>query len=286
MKNRRTLKKTSSKVIMSVADSEQLYSTLNPANFTSEITTAWSFPERGNWATHNPRYRGNFAPQIARNLILQYTKENELLLDPMVGSGTTLIEAKLLNRNAYGIDINPNAVELSKKAINFKFKNTTVQKVFQGDCRDLSKYDDDSFDFILTHPPYLNIVQYSKGTISGDLSNISNIPKFFDEIEIIAKELYRVLKENHFCAILIGDTRKAQHYVPLSYYLLERFLRVGFALKEEIIKAQHNCVFSKKWEAQAKKFGFYLIMHEHLFVFRKPRKREDLTKIRYSLAKK
>lgn len=257
-----------------------------PKDFKEELSTCWSFPERGNWATHNPKYRGNFAPQIARNLILQYTKENELLLDPMVGSGTTLIEAKLLNRNAYGIDINPNAVELSKKAINFKFKNSTVQKVFQGDCRDLSKYDDDSFDFILTHPPYLNIVQYSKGTINGDLSNISSIPKFFDEIEIIAKELFRVLKENHFCAILIGDTRKAQHYVPLSHYLLERFLHVGFALKEEIIKAQHNCVFSKKWETQAKKFGFYLIMHEHLFVFRKPKKGEDLNRIRYSLAKK
>lgn len=204
----------------------------------------------------------------------------------MVVSGTTIIEAKLLNRNAYGIDINPNAVELSKNALNFKFKNTTVQKVFQGDCRDLSNYDDDSFDFILTHPPYLNIVQYSKGTIDGDLSNISSIPKFFDEIEIIAKELFRVLKENRFCAILIGDTRKAQHYVPLSYYLLERFLRVGFALKEEIIKAQHNCVFSKKWEMQAKKFGFYLIMHEHLFVFRKPKEGEDLNRIRYSLARK
>ena len=240
----------------------------------------------GNWANYNPKYRGNFAPQIARNLILQYTKENELILDPMIGSGTKLIEAKLLNRNAHGIDINPKAVELSKEALNFKFSSTSVQKVFQGNCRNLSQYEDSSFDFILTHPPYLNIVQYSKGEIEGDLSDISTVPKFLNEIDVVANELLRVLKENRFCAVLIGDTRKAQHYVPLSYYLLERFLKTGFALKEEIIKAQHNCVFSKKWEAQAKKFGFYLIMHEHLFVFRKPKVGEDLSRIRWSLKEK
>ncbi len=259
---------------------------IQPKEFKQELSTCWSFPERGNWATHNSKYRGNFAPQIARNLILQYTQENELILDPMVGSGTTLIEAKLLNRNAYGIDVNPKAVELSKKAIDFKFNNTSVQKVFQGDCRKMPQFEDCSFDFILTHPPYLNIIQYSKGTIEEDLSNISSIPKFFDEMEIVARELFRVLKENRFCAVLIGDTRKSQHYVPLSYYLLERFLKVGFALKEEIIKAQHNCVFSKKWETQAKKFGFYLIMHEHLFVFRKPFKGENLNRIKYSLSSK
>jgi len=43
-------------------------------NFEKEITTVWSFPKRGNWASHNPKYRGNFAPQIARNVILKYLK--------------------------------------------------------------------------------------------------------------------------------------------------------------------------------------------------------------------
>ena len=70
-----------------------------PDNFTPEITTVWSFPERGTWATHSPKYRGNWAPQIPRNLIIKYTKEQDLILDPMMGAGTTLIEAKLLNRN-------------------------------------------------------------------------------------------------------------------------------------------------------------------------------------------
>jgi len=50
-----------------------------------QTTTVWSFPERGNWATHKPTYRGNWAPQIPRNLILKYTQEGDLVLDPMEG---------------------------------------------------------------------------------------------------------------------------------------------------------------------------------------------------------
>lgn len=200
----------------------------------------------------------------------------------MVGAGTTLIEAKLLHRNADGIDINPEAVQISKKALEFEYKTKSKQNVLVGDARNLPQYSDNKVDLIITHPPYLNIVQYSKNSIAEDLSSIGSIPKFFNEIEIIANELFRVLKENHYCAILIGDTRKAQHYVPLSHYLLLSFLRTGFVLKEEIIKAQHNCVYSKKWVQGANKYNFYLIMHEHLFVFRKPFKDEKLTKIRYS----
>lgn len=56
-----------------------------------EITTVWSFPERGKWKTNNSKYRWNFAPQIPRNIILRYSKEEDVVLDPMVGSGTTLI---------------------------------------------------------------------------------------------------------------------------------------------------------------------------------------------------
>jgi hypothetical protein len=94
--------------------------------------------------------------------------------------------------------------------------------------------------------------------------------------------MYRVLKPNHFCAILIGNTRKGQHYVPLSHFVLQRCLRTGFVLKEEIIKTQHNTTHGPRWSASAKHYKFYLIMHEHLFVFRKPVENEDVSRIRYS----
>ena len=254
-----------------------------PGNFDLQTTTLWSFPERGSWATHTPHYRGNFAPQIPRNIILTYSQEGDLVLDPMVGAGTTLIECKLLHRNGIGIDINPNAVELTQKALNFGYDTQCKQVVYQGDVRDLDKIKDNSIDLICTHPPYLNLVQYSKGEIEGDLSNISGPQKFCDELEIGIKEMYRVLKPDRYCAVLIGDTRRGQHYVPLSHFVMSKFLQCGFALKEEIIKAQHNCVYSTRWTGSAKKYKFYLIMHEHLFVFRKPRPDEDLSRIRWSI---
>ncbi|MBA7582660.1 hypothetical protein ES708_24596 [subsurface metagenome] len=193
-------------------------------DYSPESTTVWSFPDRGNWATHNSKYRGNFAPQIARNIIEMYTTKGDSILDPMVGAGTTLIEAKLLTRNALGLDINPEAVELTKVGLRFKHHPTSEQKTKVGDARDLSFLKDNSFELVLTHPPYMNIIKYSNGKIPADLSNISSLPKFCDEIEKIAKGLFRVLKPSKFCAILIGDTRKGKHYVPLAFHVMAPFL--------------------------------------------------------------
>ena len=251
-------------------------------NYTPEYTSVWSFPERGAWATHNPSYRGNFAPQIPRNIIEMYSEKGDTILDPMVGAGTTLIEAKLLARDAIGLDINPQAVELAKEALRFKHHPASEQKVKIGDARDLSGIKAESIDLVLTHPPYMNIIKYSEGKIEGDLSNIAGMPKFCDEIEKVAGELLRVLKPNKYCAILIGDTRRGKHYVPLAFNVMRRFLKAGFVLKEDIIKVQHNCESTNRWVWKAKQDKFYLIMHEHLFVFRKAGEGEDVSRLKWS----
>ena len=241
----------------------------------TETTTVWSFPERGAWATHKPTYRGNWAPQIPHNLILKYTKEGDLILDPMVGAGTTLIEAKLLNRNAVGIDINPHAIKLTKEALKFEVENNSKQESYVGDARNLKEISNDSIDLISTHPPYLNIIKYSERPTLGDLSNIGSLSKFLSEFEPAVKEFYRVLKPDHYCSILIGDTRRHRHYVPLAFNAMSLFLKNGFILKEDIIKVQHNCQATPRWSAVVKKYDFYLIMHEHLFVFRKPKHNDE-----------
>ena len=191
----------------------------------------------------------------------------------------------ILKRRGIGIDINPEAITLTKKNLNFKGNYKFQQEVRIGDVRNLKGIKDESIDLILTHPPYLNIIKYSNGKIKEDLSNISSVKKFCDELEKGIKEFYRVLKQDSYCVILIGDTRKSRHYVPLSYYVLVRFLKNGFALKEDIIKVQYNCESTPYWKKQVNKYNFFLIMHEHLFVFRKPKHDEDLNKIRYSLGK-
>jgi Predicted DNA modification methylase len=94
-----------------------------PEDYTPERTTVWSFPDRGSWATHKGNYRGNWSPYIPRNLILKYTQKGDWVLDQMMGSGTTLVEAKLLERNAIGVDINFEAVMVSRGPLNFSYNS-------------------------------------------------------------------------------------------------------------------------------------------------------------------
>lgn len=238
---------------------------LAPPEFEFPTTTVWSFPERGSWATHKGDYRGNFSPYIPRNVILRYSKEGELVLDPMCGSGTSLIECKLLNRDSLGIDINSNAVELAKNRLSFPKVNESRHLIKVGDARDTG-LSNDFVDLVILHPPYLDIIKYAPDN-NSDISNIHDIEPFISEMSKVAKEAYRVLKPGKFCAVLIGDTRRKGYYIPLSMRVLNSFLEAGFALKEDVIKRQWNCKTTGFWNSKSR--DFLLIMHEHLFVFKK-----------------
>ena len=239
-----------------------------PENFDLEATTVWSFPDRGNWATHNGKYRGNWSPYIPRNIIIRYSKKNDTVLDQLLGSGTTLVEAKLLERRGIGVDINPEAIELAKENLRFNRNKEFEPIIYNADARNLDFIADNSIDLICTHPPYANIIKYSEG-IKGDLSHY-DIDEFIEEIKKVAKESFRVLKEDKYCAILIGDTRRNKHMVPLGFRVMQEFLNAGFVLKETIIKEQHNCRATGFWYKRSIDFNFLLIAHEYLFVFRKP----------------
>ena len=175
----------------------------------------------------------------------------------------------LLNRNLLALDINPNAIKLTKEALNFDCEYNPKIRVELNDSRKISILKDESIDFILNHPPYADIIKYSEKHIDEDLSNIHDLEKFCDEYEKVIKELYRVLKPNKYCAILIGDTRRNKMYQPLACMVMQRFLQNGFTLKEDIIKHQHNCKATGFWVNKSKEANFLLIMHEHLFVFQK-----------------
>lgn len=241
-----------------------------PDFFELETSTVWSFSRRGKWATHDSKYRWNWSPDVVRNVILRYSQEWDLLLDPMIGGGTTAIEAKLLNRNLIAYDINPVAVEKTLQKLDFDIPSNPKIQVELNDARNLDHIQTESVDFILNHPPYADIIHYSNGEIAEDLSNIHDIDLFCDEMEKIAKHFYRILKSWKYCALLIGDTRRKKLYQPIAYKLMERFLKIGFLLKEDIVKVQHNCKATGFWAKRSQEYNFLLIMHEHLFIFQKP----------------
>jgi DNA modification methylase len=261
-----------------------------PKDFVLEKTTVWSFEHRGNWATHRGNYRGNWAPQIPRNIILRYSQPSDLVLDQMVGSGTTLVECKLLGRNGIGVDINLDALMVAYNRLDFTYvppkeQKATTQKLYLGDARNLDRdiIPDGSVDLIATHPPYANIIPYSKERENGDLSLVHSINEFISEMDKVAEECFRVLKPNKHCAILIGDTHKHKHYVPIAFRVLGVFLNVGFILREDVIKEQwHTKTMRGRWN-RSYNHDFLLTFHEHLFIFRKPEEDEKLSKFKDSM---
>jgi len=255
--------------------------TLYPKDFKEEQTTVWSFKQRGKWATHSGEYRGNWSPYIPRNVILKYSKPGELVLDYFCGAGTTAVECKLLGRRCIALDINDKAIELAKKNINFTIEpqqlslieersnlNIYEPKLFVGDARDLSFLQDNSVDLICAHPPYANIIHYTDFK-EGDLSFL-DIDDFLQEMRKVAKESFRVLKPGRQCAILIGDTRRKKHVIPLGFKLIDVYLDAGFKLRELVIKRQHNCKTTGFWYANSIKYNFLLLAHEYLPIFEKP----------------
>lgn len=259
-----------------------------PDEYIPESATVWSFPDRGDWATHHGNYRGNWSPYIPRNVILKYTQEGEVVLDQMCGSGTTLVECRLLGRHGIGVDINRDSIMVTRDRLNFAFAprldNSPPEspiETYVGDARNLNLIADSSIDLVATHPPYAGIIQYSDHHTEGDLSSLK-LEDYLTEMHAVAFEAYRVIKPGGHCAILIGDTRKHLHYIPISYRVLQVFLDVNFILREDIIKLQWKTKTTReRWRGAS--YTFYKIAHEHLFIFRKPDMDERTTQLRHSM---
>ncbi len=248
-----------------------------PSDFREETTTVWSFKQRGNWATHDGRYRGNWSPYIPRNVILKYSKPGDIVLDYFSGGGTTAVEAKLLGRRCIAMDINPDAVNITRENLEFslpeQFFSDSPQVYYEpevsvGDARNLAGIPDNSVDLICAHPPYAGIIQYSR-KIPGDLSGLS-IQDFLVEMRKVAMESLRVLKPGGKCVILVGDTRKSKRIIPIGFQTIRVFLDVGFALRELVIKRQHNCRTTGFWYTRSIQYNFLLLAHEYLPVLEKP----------------
>ena len=288
--------------------------TPSPEELTDVSTSVWSFPRRGAWATHRGDYRGNWPPQIPRALVEMFTEPGDVVLDQMVGSGTTLVEARLLGRNGIGVDISYEAVMLTLHRLYYleDYARRLVEngssgsmapflgledaeleaarnvlgtwcRVFHGDARRLDKIGDESVDLIATHPPYFNIIKYGGGErVEGDLSRARRLEEYVAWMGEVAEECFRVLKPGKYCAVLVGDTRVHKHYVPITHYVLREFLGAGFVLKEEVVKIQHKMKSTREVWSRLRERDFLLIFHEKLFIFRKPLDEKERRKYKYS----
>lgn len=262
-----------------------------PGELGDTSTTVWSFPRRGSWATHRGDYRGNWPPQVPRALIEMYTEPGDTVLDPMVGGGTTCIEAVLLARNCIGVDISYGAVILTLHRLYWLRRHlekiagrraapwaqgqgpsvdevlAARVEVYHGDARSLDAVGDGEVDAVLLHPPYHGIIRYGGGP--GDLSAARSLGEYLAMLRQVLAEARRTLRPGGVLAVLVGDTRERKRYVPITHHVLRLILETGFTLREEIVKVQHNMRETREKWAGRRDRGFLLIRHEKLYVAEK-----------------
>ena len=254
-----------------------------PKDFQLEKTTVWDFLHRGSWAVHIGDYRGNWPPQLVRNLIERYSREGDLILDPFMGGGTTLLEAWLLQRRSVGLDVSKLALQTTKgrlEEIESAAKSSREIALdpemrpvaLQGNALEFREIlgrlgaDYGSVSLACIHPPYLNALQYTKND-EDDLSRIDDPKEFARRISRLAEELHDALEPGGFCTVLMGDVRKAGQLIPLGYETLLQFTKARFELQDIIIKTQHR---DRSSEFYARDNKNLLLSHEYLFILKKP----------------
>jgi len=138
----------------------------------------WVLDKRDNAGAHNGNYWGNFIPQIPNQLFKRYTKKGDWILDTFLGSGTSIIEAKRLGRNAIGIELQENVIQIAKDNINKEFNKFNVKyEIIQSDCtelnyiKELKKIRIPKVQFIIMHPPYWDIIKFSEDENDFQIAN-------------------------------------------------------------------------------------------------------------------
>ena len=241
----------------------------------------WILDKRDNSGAHNAGYWGNFIPQIPNQFLRRYTKQGEYVLDAFLGSGTTLIECKRLGRNGVGIELLPEVVEMAKKNISCEKNIFNVKtEVINADSTELNfKIELEnrgikSVQFLIMHPPYWNIIKFSKN--EKDLSNAKSVEEFLNLFGKIVDNTYDVLDKGRYFAVVIGDKYSQGEWIPLAFYVMNEVLKRGYILKSTIIKnfeeTKGKMNQKELWRYRALVGGFYIFKHEYIFLFKKVKK--------------
>ncbi|MCL4342411.1 MAG: hypothetical protein M1267_00950 [Candidatus Thermoplasmatota archaeon] len=225
---------------------------------------------------HDASYWGNFVPQIPEQLITRFSKAGEVILDPFMGMGTTIAEARRLGRSVIG-------VELSGEIIGKATEKLAKAGLLDGHVRvvegDASKVTEKalfgewkrSVDLIIMHPPYHDIIRFSDSP--DDLSNSKSVDHFLQRLKEVLENLNRYLPAGRFLVLVIGDKYSGGEWIPLGFLSMRIFQENGYLLKSIVVKnfegTRGKRLQENLWRFRALKGGYYTFRHEYIFVFRK-----------------
>ena len=222
------------------------------------------------WFIHNPppRKKGvlvhpaKFPETLAQEFIEFFTKQGETVLDPMAGTGSTLVAAMRSGRNSYGIELNPKYAEIAKQIIEEE-RNTLgaavshlQSQMLNGDAAQITTYQLPQFDYVLTSPPYWDML-HAKGAETqkkrrasaeldvhysddpNDLGNIRDYEEFLEKLVNIYKGLKPLLCEKAYLTIIVKNVKKGGKIYPLAWDIARQLGRT-YILKDEKIWVQDN----------------------------------------------
>ncbi len=222
------------------------------------------------WFIHNPppRRKGvlvhpaKFPETMAREFIEFFTKRGATVLDPMAGTGSTLVAALRAGRHSYGIELNPKYTEIARQMISDERKmlggsiEDLSSEIVNGDANLAVSYRFPTMDYVLTSPPYWDMLhakgaetQRKRSTSSDldvfysddphDLGNLHDYDEFLLKLVAIYAGLKPILKEKAYLTIIVKNVKKGGKIYPLAWDLSRELGKV-YTLKDEKIWLQDN----------------------------------------------
>jgi DNA modification methylase len=244
-----------------------------PANHINCLTPKeWIKSQLGVWQFNYERrdirekkvHPATFPISLARKVIELFTHKGELVLDPFVGSGTTLVAASDCYRNALGFDLKQDYIALCNNRISkLPPPESTQQIAICDDARNISQYlDKDSVSLVFTSPPYANLLnrkrlnksrrgdlrkngqylkveQYSQD--ARDLGTLT-LESYSNEMAIIFESILPLLRTKAHCVINVPDMWWEDQRITIHISLVDALRKVGYELRNIVIWDRTNIV--------------------------------------------
>lgn len=221
---------------------------------TLQTSTLWDYPSQhyGEKVQGDPEYAGATPSYVIWNLLQRYTREGDLVVDPMCGSGTTIDVANDLGRKVIGFDLAPYRPDIR-----------------QADARELP-VDDASVDFVFVDPPYSSHLDYSEDPrCIGKLS--SETDEYYAAMALAIAEMGRILKPNRFMALYVSDSRhKKGRFSPIGFRLFEILERHFTPVDIVAVVRRNRTLQRRRYQDEAVKGNFFLRGFNYLFIMKKP----------------
>ena len=199
------------------------------------------------WFIINPKRRNSIAAShpakypesLVYDFLTFFTKHQNghVVLDPFCGTGSTLVAIDQINkdydgnRTGIGIELNPNYADIAQEL--------TTQHVEIGDAASYNLTQLPELDFIMTSPPYWNVLHKNTGHINTarrkrgldtvysdsnlDIGNIEDYDHFIDTIVAIIGKFTKKLKNRRFCVVVLSSTNRGGRFYPIPYDFAARF---------------------------------------------------------------